>query len=193
MRVQVAFESAAAGETLKIPWESPDPEVGYFDLREDPLGVARIEPARKHAPLRNFLVAVNSDDSVFSTARCKTWLQQAASASGSEACEFASRIDLVYAPETFNFERGRYDSLTQRLAELLSRDAAPDALHSELRVHPCRFGVAGRNGFCLQILLRARGGTPEQAELRWGLGLARIQQALLFVSRVVRQQIAQDS
>ena len=193
MHVEVAIRPDESGETLEIPWESPDPEVRYFDLREDPRAIARIEAARQHPPLRSFLVAVNSEDSVFATARSKTWLQQVAAASGAEACEFAFHVDLVFAPEPFNFQRTRYDNLTQRLQELLSREAAPDALRSELSVHPCRFHPAGRLGFCLRIFLRARGATPEQAELRWGLGLARIQQALLFISRIVRQQIAQVS
>ena len=30
--------------------------------------------------------------------------------------------------------------------------------------------------------------TREQAEVRWGLGLARVQQALLFVARTLRQK-----
>ncbi len=193
MHVEVAIRADESGETLEMPWESSDPEIRYFDLREDPRAIARIEAARRHLPLRSFLVAVNSEDSVFTTARCKTWLQQAAAASGAEACEFASHVDLVFAPEPFNFQRARYDNLTQRLQELLSRETAPDALRSELSVRPCRFHPAGRLGFCLRILLRARGATPEQAELRWGLGLARIQQGLLFISRIVRQQIAQVS
>ncbi len=193
MRVQVSFEPTEAGEKLEIPWESPEPEVRYFDLREDPRAIARVIAARQHPPLRSFLAAVNSEDSVFSTARCKVWLEQHGSASGTEPCEFASRIDLVFAPEAFNFDRGRYDSLTQRLEELLTRETSPDALRTELRVRPCRFGAASGLGFCLRILLRARGATPEQAELHWGLGLARIQQALLFISRLIRQQIAQAS
>ncbi len=53
--------------------------------------------------------------------------------------------------------------------------------------------AAGRTGYGLRIQLSARGVTPQQAELRWGFGLARIQQALLFVSRTIRQQIAQVS
>jgi hypothetical protein len=39
-------------------------------------------------------------------------------------------------------------------------------------------------------MLVGRGGTLEQAELRWGLGVAHLQQALLFLSRAVRQQKA---
>lgn len=193
MRIQVVFEPAPAGEIPEIPWEGADPEARYFDLREDPRAIGHIEAARRHPPLRNFLVALNSDDSVFSTARCKAGLPQAAAASGAEACEFSSHVDLVFAPDPFNFERARYDSLAQRLQDLLSRETSPDSLHSELHIRPCRFRAAGRPGFCLRILLSARGATPQQAELRWGLGLARIQQALLFLSRIIRQQIAQVS
>lgn len=191
MHVQVAIEPAEAGKALEIPWESPGPETRYFDLREDPRAIAHIEAARRHPPLGNFLVAVNSDDSVFSTAGCKTWAEQ--HVLGVEPCEFASRVDLVFAPEPFNTDRSRYHGLTQRLQVLLTRETSPDALHSELCVCPCRFRTSGRQGFCLRILLRARGATPQQAELRWGLGLARIQQALLFTSRLIRQQIAQAS
>ena len=43
----------------------------------------------------------------------------------------------------------------------------------------------------LWIRLAARGESPEQAVLRWGLGLAHIQQALLFTSRYLRLHLAQ--
>ena len=190
MRVEVAVELAAS-EKLEIPWETADPADCYFDLREDPRTIARVEPARRHPPLRNLLVAVNSDDSLFSTARCKTWLEQALS--GADPCEFSSHIDLVFAAEPFNFDRSRYVGLTQRLAELLTRETAPDTQRAELRVRACHFRGPARDGFCLRIVLHARAATPEQAEVRWGFALARVQQALLFASRAIRQQIARAS
>src|SRR6266852_1628503 len=159
----------------------------------DPRGIAQIEEARRHPPLRSFLVAVNSDDSLFATARCKTWQKQDDPSAGASPSEFSSRLELVFAPEQLNFNRSQHEGLARRLEELLTRETAPDALRSELRVLSCRYRAPGREGFCLRITLHARGTTPEQAEMRWGLGLARIQQALLFVSRVLRQQIAQVS
>ena len=193
MRVEIAFESEESSDTLEIPWESADPGNSYLDLRDTPGLVDWLEAARRSRPLRSFLSVVNSGDSVFATTRCKVWLRQDEPASAVESCEFASRVDLVLAPESLNFDRAQYDTLSRRLRELLTRDAAPDALRAELRIHPCRFRALGRAGFCLRILLYARGATPEQAELRWGLGLARIQQALLFCSRILRQQIGQAS
>ncbi len=185
MRVEAAFELEESHDTLEIPWESA--EGRYLDLRENPGLLERLEAARQSRPLRSFLAAVNSAASVFSTARCKLWLRQEPRGSGPDASEFVSRVDLVFASEPLNFDRGRYEELSRRLQELLTGDAASHALRAELRTRPCRFRTPGRSGFSLRILLYACGTTPEQAELRWGLGLARVQQALLFSSRILRQ------
>lgn len=205
MRVEVAFELGEASEKLEIPWETSDPDIRYFDLREDAKSIERLEAARRYPPLRNFLTVVNSADSLFATARCKAWLTQqdpvpgtpsgatAAPGTGLEPSEFASQVDLVFTPEQFNFNRSQYASLTGRLVELLTRESAPDALRVALRVRACHFRAPGRWGFFLAVFLHAHGATPEQAELRWGLGLARVQQALLFTSRILRQKIARTS
>ncbi len=56
-----------------------------------------------------------------------------------------------------------------------------------MRISPVAFATDD-DGFCLRIILYARGETLEQARVRWGLGLARVQQALLFVARELRQE-----
>ncbi len=197
MRVEVAFETDEPGETLAIPWDSADPANCYVDLRADAKAIDRLEQARQHLPLRSFLAAANSGDSLFSTARCKTWLAEKnappSDPDSAEPCEFASRIDLFFAAEPLNFDRNRYTSVAQRLQDLLSHEAGPESQRCELRIQPCYFRALDRQGSCLEIQLVARGATPDQARLRWGLALARIQQALLFISRILRQQIAQAS
>ncbi len=197
MRAEVTFELEESSEKLEVPPEGASAAGNCAGLRENPGLLERLEEARRHPSLKNFLAAVNSADSLFSTVRCKTWLNSdgpaTATAPGQEPCEFASQIDLVFAQEQSNLERSHYDNLTGRLQELLTRETAPDTMRAELRVRLCRFRALGRWGFNLAIFLYARGATPEQAQLRWGLGLARIQQALLFSSRVLRQQIAQAS
>ena len=193
MRVEIAVELEESSERLELPWENPGQGTRYFDLREDPRAIARVEPARRNVPLRAFLVAVNSDDSFFASARAKTWKTQDESASAVEPFEFAFQVDLVFALEQFNFERGHFENVARQLEQLLARDTPGDAMRSRLCVRACHFRASGRWGFCLACQLFARGASAEQAELRWGLVLARLQQALLFVSRVVRQQIAQVS
>jgi len=192
MRIEVAFQAGDSDEELEVPWKSREGVAAYLDLRDDPRALAQIEPARRHRPLQNFLAVVNSADSVFSTARCKTWLDSEGLAGEAHASEFASRIDLFFALEDFNLERSRYEELAQRLLGLLVRDPG-DVVSARLCLHRCCFGAQAARGYALRVFLYARGATPGQAELRWGLGLARLQQALLFISRVIRQHLAQSA
>jgi hypothetical protein len=55
-----------------------------------------------------------------------------------------------------------------------------------LHISPAQF-TGGFEGFCLRLLLFARGAAQDQAQLRWSLGLVRVQQALLFLARAIRQ------
>jgi hypothetical protein len=185
MRVEVAFEIGESDVSLEVPWKKADGTARYLDLRSDPKAILEIEPARRHRPLHNFLALVNSADSVFSTARCRVWLEPETE----EASEFACEIDVFFALEDLNAERSHYEGLCQRLLELLSRESG-ESVRAELRVRRCRFPTTGGNGYCLALILRARGETAGQAEIRWGLGLAHVQQALLFVSRAIRQRLA---
>lgn len=185
MRVETVFEIGEGHPLLEIPWENREHATQHLDLREAPANIREVELTRRHRPLQSFLAAVNSDDSVFSTARCSVWLEP----EQGETSEFASQIDVVFALHEFNLDRSRYEGLCQRLVELLTRDAG-EAMRAELRVRRCHFRGTGERGFCLAIVLRAHGETPGQAELRWGLGLVRLQQALLFVSRAIRQHLA---
>ena len=186
MRVEVAFELDESDACLEVPWSRAEGSAQYLDLRSDPKVIQEIEPARRHRPLHNFLATVNSADSVFSTARCRVWLEPETD----EPSEFASEIDLIFALEDLNAERSHYEGLCQRLLELLAHESG-ETVRAELRVRRCRFNSMGGSGYCLTLFLRACGETAGQAEIRWGLGLAHVQQALLFVSRSVRQRLAQ--
>lgn len=185
MRVDFAIEVGSGDETLEIPWENAATGSRYLDLREDPRAIEQIAEARQYLQLRSFLAAVNSADSVFATARCHT------SSSPSGESKFISWIDVVFAPglEDFNFDRANFERVADSLLELLAQDAASEALKGRLLLRRSRYVDAGRWGFCLTLVLSARGETSGQAELRWGLALARVQQALLFTSRVIRQHL----
>ena len=186
MRVDVIRETEGQDAGIEVPWRSPGQTTEYIDLRGDPAAIREIEPARRHRPLHNFLAMLNSGDSVYSTAYCKVWLEP----ERGETNEFASQIDVFFASVELNLQRGHYEGLCEQMLELLTQDAG-DTLRAELRVRRCHFRESGANGYCLGVFLWARGETPGQAELRWGLGLARVQQALLFVSRGVRHWLGQ--
>jgi hypothetical protein len=182
MRVEIAEGAEGTAPAAVFP-----PKEGYFDLRANPQAIEQIALAREYAPLRNFLSAVNGADSLFASASASTQADSPATVSAGEACEFASQARLVFAESSDNFERDRYTDLAAGLKELLERDSG-DAIRAVLRISPCDFPAQNRRGFCLSIRLVAHGASAEQAEMRWGLGLARTQQALLFTARALRQQ-----
>jgi hypothetical protein len=181
MRVTLALEEEPGAAPLEIPWQSAAGR--YLDLRENPHAIAEIEPARRHLPLSRFLAALNSDDSIFATLRCHV-ADRAAETSA--LGEFHSRFHLVFADFAKNLTREALKTLALRLRELLEKDSPAESLEAELRLARCRFKETGGHGYGLAITLRATGGTPQQAELRWSLGLMRVQQALLYLSRVMR-------
>jgi hypothetical protein len=185
MRVEIIDDTEGRGPATVFP-----PGEDYVDLRENPRAVERIAPARQHLPLRSFLAAVNSPDSSFSSASVSTQSDSPAGVTAGEAYEFASQARLVFVEPSLNFEPDRYLDLTAGLKDLLERDSG-DAMRAVLRISPCDFPAQKRRGFCLNIRLVAQGVSAEQAEMRWGLGLARVQQALLFRGRVLRQQFGE--
>ena len=159
-----------------------DPEC--CNLHVDPEAIERIECARRNLALRNLLAYLNATDSLFSTCGSKAWSEE--QEDPAEPFVFASRVDVIFLREDVNFGRGPHENLARRLAELLEREPG-ESLRAELQIAGVEFAETG--GFCLRILLYAQGNTAGQAELRWGLGLARLQQALLFVARALRQEL----
>lgn len=151
------------------------------DLREKPGGIEHIEAARRHPTLRGLLLNLNSDESPFATFGCKVWMEDV---EADEPIVFASRIDLVIS-ESAQLGRAQYVEMATRLADLLEREPG-DAVWAELHISQAQF-AGGFEGFCLRILLFARGAKQDQAQMRWSLGLARVQQALLFLARAIRQ------
>ena len=188
MRVEIVEESDGPGAISVFP-----PGEEFIDLRANPRAIEQIAFVRAYLPLRNFLNSVNGAGSVFASASAITESKQTSDGSIGEAFEFGSRVRLVFAVPSLNFDRAQYTDLTAGLKELLEHDST-DSVRGVLRVSPCDFPERKRRGFCLNIHLVARGDSERQAELRWGLGLARVQQALLFRARALGQQIgARDS
>jgi hypothetical protein len=182
MRVEIVEEVESEKSALAFP-----PGQKYLDLRENPRAVERISAARRYLPLRNFLSAVNSEESIFTTASAAARSDLPAAVSAGLAHEFAFQTLLVFAEPSLNFERKHYEELISGLKELLERDPA-DAVRTVLRISSCDFRAEKQAGFCLGIRLVAQADSALQAELRCGLALARVQQALLFRARSLKQQ-----
>jgi hypothetical protein len=177
MRAVVTVVTNDSQETCNVA----HPE--WIDLREDPGSIARIDCARPYPNLRALLLNLNADESPFSTFGCKVWAST--EGLGAEPNEFASRIGLVFSYGTGEWGEVQYADFARRLAELLESEPG-GALRAEIQISPARL-AGGRQGFCLRLFLFARGAGEKQAQLRWNLGLVRVQQALLFLARAIRQ------
>jgi hypothetical protein len=166
------------------------PDDDTSDLRENPQQIEPMPAARRHASLRSFLTSVNGPESILATGNIAIKADLPSTVSSGAAQEFASQIEIVFAVPSLNWERRHYADLCSGLKDLLERDTS-DALRVALRISRCDFRAEKRNGFCLAVRLVAEGNSEQQAELRWGLGLARLQQALLFSSRALKQQVGE--
>jgi hypothetical protein len=183
MRVEIVEEAESAPEATAFPAGEK-----YLNLRADPQAVDRIAGARQYLPLRNFLISVNGPESIFATSSATTKSESPAAVSADMAYEFASQTRIVFREPSLNMERRHYVDLGSRLKELLERESA-DTVRTVLRISSCDFTAENRRGFCLDFRLVAQGESAPQAEVRWGLGLAHMQQALLFRSRALKQEI----
>ena len=185
MHIDIIEETGGESPAAVFPPEDDSP-----DLRENPQQIGQMPVARRHAPLRNFLISVNGPESILATGNIAIKSDLPSAVSSAAAQEFASQIEIVFAVPSLNWERQHYVDLCSGLKELLERDTS-DSFRVVLRISRCDFRAEMRSGFCLAVRLVAEGNSEQQAELRWGLGLARLQQALLFSSRVLKQQVGE--
>ena len=190
MRVEAVNSLDVSTATIEIPWSRAGGEQ-YFDLRANPGAIAQIAAAREHPPLAGFLTAVNGPGSLFATLRAK--VRDEPNVQPGAECTFHSRVDLMFARAEFNFMPERFEDVVQRLVTLWMRDTSGDALSVRIEILPCAYGSAKTEGASLRLILTSRSASAEQARVRWGLGIVRVQQALLFVSRAMRQKLGIDS
>jgi hypothetical protein len=148
------------------------------------LGLAVREDAGAERALRSFSAALESDDSLFA---CEI------SGAGISGTSFCGDFLLRFRSPSLEASRRIHFALIEKLTELLKSAGSADSLAMQICLVSDSAANSPTSGFSLQLRLDARGATPEQASLRWGLGVAHLQQALLFVSRFLRQQISQNA
>jgi hypothetical protein len=159
----------------------PVQEAGRLPVRED-VAVNRA--------LQNFFAAIESDDSLF-----------AGEAAGGAPAGNAPGVGGVFSGDfvvrfrdaSLAGNRTLHFSLIEKLVELLKAAGSADSLVARLCLSAHAAADGKPEGLALRLRLEARGNSLEQAGLRWGLGLAQVQQALLFTSRYLRQQMARDA
>jgi len=148
--------------------------------------------------IKSFLAAIDSDDSLFCVAQPVTGPSADETANGRV---FSGDVMLEFREDGNARNRGLHFLLIEKLIELLKEAGSQETLETTLCLTSGSISVsdAGKTApsrqkeLALWMRLAAKGDSAEQAVLRWGLGLAHLQQALLFTSRFLRMHLGQIS
>lgn len=140
--------------------------------------------------IKNFLGAIESDDSMFSLPEP---MSGPALEESSGRRVYAADIVLEFRQAELELQRSLHFLLLEKLIELLKEAGSQESLEATLCLTSRKQESSNQKTHALWVRLAAKGETAEQAALRWGLGLSHLQQALLFTSRHLRLRLAQAS
>jgi hypothetical protein len=140
--------------------------------------------------IKNFLTAINGDDSLL---RLAEPLQDPTTEVAEGGGFYISEMSLEFRNGEQAQQKSLHFLLVEKLIELLKEAGSAQSLTATLCLGPKTQGGKSPKELALWVRLAAKGDSPEQAALRWSLGLTHLQQALLFTSRHLRVQIAQKN
>jgi len=146
--------------------------------------------------IKSFLAAIESDDSLFCVAQP---LAGPSAEEGAGGRVYFGDIVLEFREAENSRNRNLHFILMEKLIELLNEAGSRESLETTLCLTSGSISVSASGSpvkpspkeLALWMRLAAKGESAEQAALRWSLGLAHLQQALLFTSRHLRMRLAQ--
>jgi hypothetical protein len=166
---------------LEIPWSSPDDLVRYHDLKRHPELIDQLPEVHAAPELRDFLLALNSSQTSFETAKCDTWFSDDVE-TGEEiygSCKFSSYVDILFSSDAQRFSFPAHESLSRHLAELLAQ--APEIPASaEFIIRRCYYGEAA--GFYISFYLAGFAEDEASARGAWATALHYSHESLTSLS-----------
>ena len=198
MDADFSVELGADDEALELPWSSPDGQLRYYDIRNQPDLLLYVTEANRFQELAEFLAAVNSPKSLFQTAKCDVWIEhelQEAEAIYGAKLKQASYVDILIAEANESgprFEFERHERLADRLVQLLNR-APQISVAAEFIVRRCYYHLSDepvRPGYYVTFYCFGYGDDEPEARKRWGIGMNLVQNAILQLSAEVRRELA---
>jgi len=163
-------------------------------MRVEILANARSPLALPQVPenraVQAFLQAVNGEESVFRASCCEPVREKRQDPS--KQSTVAGSFLLEFCDAALNRQRGQYFVLLETLRELLAKAGSEDFLEARLGLVNAADSATQAEAYSLFLELIGRGESAAQAELRWGLGVAHLQQAVLFSARLLRKKLSQQ-
>jgi hypothetical protein len=146
--------------------------------------------------IKSFLAAIDSGDSLLCMAQPLEGPSEDESVGGHV---YSGDILLEFREVENSRNRSLHFVLIEKLIELLKEAGSNDSLETTLCLTSGSILIrtsetqapARQKELALRMRLTAKGDSADQAVLRWGLGLAHLQQALLFTSRHLRMHLGQ--
>jgi hypothetical protein len=176
MDADYSVELGPDAPALELPWDDPERRFAYVDLRSKPDAIERVPEARQFPALRKLLVAVNSLQSAWQTAKCDVWTESVDAAENLYGAGFAQScyVDLVLT-EHRKLQRGSlelHEKLARQIARSLESDETLEA-SAEIVVRRCYFHDddkaidASDAGYCLTLYISGFGSSADEAASRW--------------------------
>jgi hypothetical protein len=169
------------------------------ELPKRPAGARRASgEAAGSLAIKNFLAEIESDDSLFCLSQPLAGPASEESLSG-QVC--SGDMVIEFRQVEYSRNRSLHFLLVEKLIELLKEAGSADTLGATLCLTSGSISMSHSESeekpkqkqFAMGIRLAAKGESAEQAMLRWGLGLAHLQQALLFTSRHLRMYLGETN
>ena len=195
MDADFSVELGAEDDSLEFPWASPDGALRYLDLRGQPDLLLYVSEANQYPELGKYLEVLNSERSVFLTAKCDVWSETEL---GEAEAIYEAKVKLgCYIDHLFTeldeederrFSFDAHENFAARLVELLNR-VPPISLALEAIIRRCYYHVEQgiRSGYYMTFYLFGYGDELEEARKRWGIGLELLQNAMVQLSAELRR------
>jgi hypothetical protein len=198
MHADFSVELGRDDPALELPWNSGDPHVRYYDLKNRSELVDQVPEAIAHPELGSFLARINAAGFPLATAKCDAW-------SSSEVApeeeifgdrKFVSYIDLVFVSDEDRCSLEKHEVFAKELCRLLSH--SPEiAATAEFVIRHCHYhqdaplgerelredALASVTGFCLTAYVSGFGDNENNPVYRWTIALNLLKHALVQLTR----------
>ncbi|WP_419807184.1 hypothetical protein [Terriglobus sp.] len=177
--------TAADDPVLVVPWQAPDGDVRWVDLREDDFALDEISEADEHPALLAALRALNSGRSPVFTAKCDVWAMEEEELAGTRddlmleqdqaEAGMACYLDLLWRDRGIFASRHRTEQVLHRLDRMV--EELPGSLaKAEAVVRPAVVELDGSvaEGYCLSLYVKGVGVDEAEAKQRWSAALREV-------------------
>lgn len=140
MQADFSVELGGDAPALEIPWNSNDPNVRYYDVKNHPELVQQIPEAVAYPELGSFLSRINAPGFPLASAKCDVWLSREVAPEEEIFGDrkFVSYIDLVFVDEVDRCSLEKHEAFAKELCRLLGH--APEiAATVELEIRHCYY------------------------------------------------------